>query len=177
MIDDAWTVWAEAEPNSDAPQDKQDAWQAGYEAFECASMSARNAIREMPCRNFNDVADKLSWLLSNDGNSPNLAPYSSALRDLTAMLDRPTQDAFAVKLRAHQRAVQDRDAFDAAHKPAGGEGLNEEWRAYESIQSPLHSAAFDQGKADIHQTATHGGPAHNARVTFEPPKYNEDADA
>src|SRR3546814_7099873 len=70
------------------------------------------------------------------------------------MLDRPTQDAFAVKLRAHQRAVQDRDAFDAAHKPAGGEGLNEEWRAYESIMSPLHSAVFDTGKAVMLETAT-----------------------
>src|SRR3546814_7727935 len=116
-------------------------------------MSARNAIREMPCRNFNDVADKLSWLLSNDGNSPNLAPYSSALRDLTAMLDRPTQDAFAVKLRAHQRAVQDRDAFDAAHKPAGGEGLNEEWRAYENIMYPPTSAAFETGKAALLEPA------------------------
>lgn len=177
MIDDAWTIWAEGEPSSAAPQDEQDAWQAGYEAFECASVSARNAIRQMSCRNFNDVADKLSWLLSKDGDNPDLAPYSSALSDLTAMLDRPTQDAFAVKLRVHQRAVQDRDAFDAAHKPEGGEGLNEEWRAYEAVMSPLHSAVFDTGKAVMLEPAPDVAAVIEKRAIFDTLQYDEDADA
>src|SRR3546814_14855636 len=93
------------------------------------------------------------------------------------MLDRPTQDAFAVKLRAHQRAVQDRDAFDAAHKPAGGEGLNEEWRAYESIMSPLHSAVFDTGKAVMLETAPDVAALIEKRAILDDRQYEVDADA
>src|SRR3546814_14055182 len=93
------------------------------------------------------------------------------------MLDRPTQDAFAVKLRAHQRAVQDRDAFDAAHKPAGGEGLNEEWRAYESIMSPLHSAVFDTGKAVMLEPAPDVAALIEQRAIFDALQNDEDEDA
>lgn len=177
LIDDAWTTWDKAEPTGTASQDEHDAWQAGYEAFEEASYKARLAIRELPCPTLTAVCAKLSWLLTNDADNTSLAAYELVSRDLTAILDRPTQDAFAVKLRAHQRAVQDRDSFDAAHKPADGEGLNEDWRAYESIMSPLHSAVFDTGKAVMLEPAPDLAALIEKRAIFDALQYDEDADA
>lgn len=164
MIDDAWTLWAKAEPTDAAPQDEQDAWQAGYEAFEDASSSARDAIREMPCRNLNEVAEKLAWLVSQDPENPDLKPFAMALRDLSAILDRPTQDAFAVKLRAYQRAVQDCDEA----RTAG---------AADTVMGPLYSAAFDCGKAVLLEPAPDIAALIEKHRIFDALQYDEDADA
>lgn len=164
MIDDAWTVWAKAEPTDAASQDEQDAWQAGYEAFEEASLKARLAIRELPCPTLTAVSAKLSWLLAEDADSASLAAYQLVSRDLTAILDRPTQDAFAVKLRAYQRAVQDCDAS----KAAGADDV---------VMGPLYSAVFDCGKAVLLEPAPDLSALMEKRTIFDALQYDEDADA
>lgn len=161
MIDDAWTLWAKTEPTDAASQDEQDAWQAGYEAFEEASSSARDTIREMPCRNLNEVTEKLAWLVAQDPDSPDFKPVAAALRDLTAILDRPTQDAFAVKLRAYQRAVQDCDEARAAG-------------ADDAVMGPLYSAAFDCGKAVLLEPAPDIAALIEKRRIFDALQYQDD---
>lgn len=164
LIDDAWTVWAKAEPTEPASQDEQDAWQAGYEAFEEASYKARLAVRELPCSTLAAVSAKLSWLLTKDADSTSLAAYKMVSRDLIAMLDRPTQDAFAVKLRAYQRAVQDCNEACAAG-------------ADDTVMGPLHSAAFDCGKAVLLEPAPDIAALIEKRRIFDALQYDEDADA
>lgn len=164
LIDDAWTTWAKAEPTDAASQDEQDAWQAGYEAFEEASYKARLAIRELPCPTLAAVSAKLSWLLADDADNASLAAYELVSRDLAAILDRPTQDAFAVKLRAYQRAVQDCDEGKAAG-------------ADDTVMGPLYSAAFDCGKSVLLEPAPDIAALIEKRRIFDALQYDEDADA
>ena len=153
MIDAAWEAWLKGQPSKDAPDDEQDAWQAGWEAFEEASFKARTACRELPCSTLTMVSAKLSWLLTEDADNTSLAAYEMVLRDLTAILDRPTQDAFAVKLARYYEACGRRDAYEAAHRPAQCEGLPPEWQAFESAMFPLHNAVFDAGRAVLLEPA------------------------
>lgn len=164
LIDDAWTTWAKAEPTDAASQDEQDAWQAGYEAFEEASYKARLAIRELPSPTLTAVSAKLSWLLTDDADNASLAAYELVSRDLAAILDRPTQDAFAVKLRAYQRAVQDCDEGKAAG-------------ADDTVMEPLYSAAFDCGKSVLLEPAPDIAALIEKRRIFDALQYDEDADA
>ncbi len=164
MIDDAWAVWAKAEPTDAASQDEQDAWQAGYEAFEEASYKARLAVREFPCSTLAAVSAKLSWLLTKDADSTSLAAYETVSRDLTAMLDRPTQDAFAVKLRAYQRAVQDCDEARAAG-------------ADDTVMRPLYSAVHKSGEAVMLEPAPDIAALIEKRNIFDALQYQDDDEA
>jgi hypothetical protein len=178
QLEAAWLKWSNGEP-ADGGEELA-AWEAGSSAFCDAHEIALNSIRDMRCATVREASLKLSLIIEEMKGQRHTRVYDGCLaiaEDLAAICERPTQDAFAVKLRAHQRAVQDRDAFDAAHKPAGGEGLNEEWRAYESIMSPLHSAVFDTGKAVMLEPAPDVAALIEKRAIFDALQYDEDADA
>ena len=162
LIDAAWDAWAKQEP-TDGTTDQGDAWQAGYEAFEEASLKARRAIRELPCTSITGISAKLSWLVTEDADNASLEPYALLSRDLAAILDRPTQDTFAVKLRAYQRAREDCVAARAAG-------------ADDAVMGPLYSAAFDCGKAVLLEPAPDMGALIEKRRVFDDLQYDEDAD-
>lgn len=161
MVDSAWTVWAKAEPTDAAPQDEQDAWQAGYAAFEEASASARDVIRDMPVTTLPDVHAKLAWLITEDQFGAELAGFASVVEGLARLLDRPTQDAFAVKLRAYQRAVQDCEAAQAA-------------KLDDDTMRPLYDAVHDSGKAVLLEPAPDVAALIEKRAIFDALQYQDD---
>lgn len=160
LIDAAWDAWAKQEP-TDGTADEGDAWQAGYEAFEEASLKARRAVRELPCTSIAGISAKLSWLVTEDADNASLEPYALLSRDLAAILDRPTQDAFAVKLRAYDRA-----ALECGEAKAAG--------ADDAAMSPLYSAVHQCGVAVLLEPAPDMGALIEKRRIFDALQYQDD---
>jgi len=89
-------------------------------------------------------ADQFDWIGDHALN---------AIRGIRQMQERPTQDAFAVKLARYQEAVTRRAEYEAAHTPAIVAGLTPEWEAFESAMYPLHVSVFEAGRAALLEPA------------------------
>lgn len=89
------------------------------------------------------VREELDWSAQHGDFNGYDRLIIPAIRSLRNMQERPTQDAFAVKLARYHEAVSRRDQYDAAHRPANAEGLTPEWEAFEEAMGPKHSEVFD----------------------------------
>lgn len=156
LINGAWDKWHNQQPADDAPQDEGDAWQIGWDTFGSAHEAASEIVREMPCNNLPEAATKARFLVNEmkECTEPwRWAALDLLAADLERLCDRPTQDAFAVKLARYYEACGRRDAYEAAHRPAQCEGLPPEWQAFESAMFPFHNAVFDAGRAVLLEPA------------------------
>ncbi|PAL24534.1 hypothetical protein [Sphingopyxis sp. GW247-27LB] len=167
LIDGAWENWQNQQPADDAPQDEGDAWQIGWDTFGSAHEAASDIVRGMPCDNLSDAATKARFLVNEmeECSEPwRWAALDMLATDLARMIDRPTQDAFAVKMRAYERAVQDCNEAKASG-------------ADDAVMGPLYSAAFDCGKAVMLEPAPDIAALIEKRRIFDALQYDEDADA
>lgn len=170
LIDGAWGNWQNQQPADDAPQDEGDAWQIGWDTFGSAHEEASEIVREMPCDNLPDATAKARFLVNEMKECTEPWRWTALdllATDLERMCDRPTQDAFAVKLARYHGAIGRRETYDGAHPPAAGEGLTPEWRAYEKAMSPLHTAVFDDGRAVLLEPAPDIGALLEKRAIFD----------
>lgn len=164
LINGAWDKWHNQQPADDAPQDEGDAWQIGWDTFGSAHEAASEIVREMPCDNLPEAATKARFLVNEmkECTEPwRWAALDLLAADLERLCDRPTQDAFAVKLRAYQRAVQDCEEAQASHSD-------------DEIMRPLYGAVHDCGKAVLLEPAPDVAALIVKRGIFDALQYQDD---
>lgn len=147
-------------------------YEAGWDAMACAHAKAIDEVGTTPATTLADVAAKASFIASVPDYRDVIDEWAhqsirSLAADIAALIDRPTQDAFAVKLVAYNRAVEQRQAYEDAHRPAECEGLTVEWQAYEEALSPFHDLVFDSGRAVLLTQAPDIGALVEKRAIFD----------
>ncbi|WP_287942110.1 hypothetical protein [Sphingopyxis sp.] len=137
-IDTALALWGKEHDDDNSPVHN-----AGWDALACAHAKAVDEVGQTVATSLHDIAAKAAFIATLPDYVDVIDEWAmKAIRaladDLARLIDRPTQDAFAVKLRAYQRAIEDREQFEKANRPADDD--NAAWTAYEDALAPLHDA-------------------------------------
>jgi hypothetical protein len=95
------------------------------------------------------VREELDWCAEHGDYNAFDRLIIPAIRSLRRMADRPTQDAFAVKLARYLEAAERRDEYERANAPEDKTG--DEQLAFEEAMGPLHSMVFDTAVAVLRE--------------------------
>lgn len=122
-----------------------------------------------PATTLADIAAKADFIATLPDYSDVIDEWAhqsirSLAADIAALIDRPMQDAFAVKLRAYQRTLEDREAFDKANTPKTYDG--EAWSAFEDAMGHLHSAVREAAEAVVMEPASDAAALAEKRRIF-----------
>lgn len=164
-IDAAMTRWSD-NVRTDM---SRNTYEAGWDAMGCAHAKAIDTVGTTPATTLADIAAKADFIATLPDYRDVIDEWAhqsirSLAADIAAMIDRPMQDAFAVKLRAYQRALEDREAFDKANTPKTDDG--EAWSAFEDAMGHLHSAVREAAEAVVMEPAPDAAALAEKRRIF-----------
>ena len=144
-------------------------YEAGWDAMGCAHAKAIDTVGTTPATTLADIAAKADFIAALPDYRDVIDEWAhqsirSLAADIAAMIDRPMQDAFAVKLRAYQRALEDREAFDKANTPKADDG--EAWAAFEDAMGHPHSAVREAAEVVVMEPAPDAAALAEKRRIF-----------
>ena len=143
---------------------------AGWDAMARAHAKAIDTVGTTPATTLADIAAKADFIATLPDYRDVIDEWAhqsirSLAADIAAMIDRPMQDAFAVKLRAYQRALEDREAFDKANTP-NADAPEGAWAAFEDAMGHLHSAVREAAEAVVMEPAPDAAALAEKRRIF-----------
>lgn len=165
-IDAAMTLWSD-NVRTDMPRHT---YEAGWDAMGCAHAKAIDTVGTTPATTLADIAAKADFIATLPDYRDVIDEWAhqsirSLAADIAAMIDRPMQDAFAVKLRAYQRTLEDREAFDKANTP-NADAPEGAWAAFEDAMGHLHSAVREAAEAVVMEPAPDAAALAEKRRIF-----------
>lgn len=170
QISAAFRAWPEPEQS---PLSK-DEHHAGWDALATARSEAIDTIGITPATTIADIAAKVNFIATLPDYEDVIDPWAlttirALAKDLTNFIDRPTRDAFALKLATYERAIAERAAFELENKPSADD--HDAYTAYEEGLDPHHDAVHACAKAVLLQPAPDTGAISEKRRIFETEQF------